>query len=177
MDQRIALLRGINVGKAKRVPMAELKRVVTHLGFGDVRTLLNSGNVVFSVPPTHRGDPAAQIAAAVATELGVTARVVVLTAAEWRAAMAELPYAEVADPSRLLVMFPCEAGTLAALEPLQGTDWSPAELHVGRHAAFVWCPDGILQTKLPDAVMAALRQGATGRNWATVDKLGAMLSA
>ena len=52
----IALLRGINVGKAKRVAMAELRALVEKLGYGDVRTLLNSGNVVFSTEPEQSLD-------------------------------------------------------------------------------------------------------------------------
>lgn len=175
MDERIALLRGVNVGKAKRVAMADLKQLMAGLGFGDVRTLLNSGNVVFSVRPKHRGDPAKQIAEAVASDLGVTCRVLVRTAAEWRAAMAELPYESVPEPSRLLVMFPCDPGALRLLDSLRAEDWSPAELHVGRHAAFLWCPDGLLSTPLGDVVMKALRDEGTGRNWATVGKLEAML--
>jgi uncharacterized protein (DUF1697 family) len=175
MDQRIALLRGINVGKAKRVPMAALKDLMAGLGFADVRTLLNSGNVVFTVPPKHRGDPAQQIASAIAASLGVVCRVLVLTAAEWRAAMAEMPHADVPEASRLVVMFPCEPGALQRLDPLRATDWQPAELHVGRHAAFLWCPDGLLATPLGDTVMKAMRDEGTGRNWATVTRLAAML--
>ncbi len=78
----VALLRGINVGRAKRVAMADLRALVESLGYLEVRTLLNSGNVVFTVPRGARGDPAARIEKAIATELGVTSRVIVITAAE-----------------------------------------------------------------------------------------------
>src|SRR5262245_8002074 len=75
---QVALLRGINVGTAKRVAMADLRALVEGLGYGDVRTLLNSGNVVFSVPRTAKGDPAARIEKALAAKLGVSSRILVL---------------------------------------------------------------------------------------------------
>jgi uncharacterized protein (DUF1697 family) len=53
----VALLRGINVGKAKRVAMADLRALLEELGYADVRTLLNSGNVVFTAPRAAKGDP------------------------------------------------------------------------------------------------------------------------
>jgi len=80
-ERRVALLRGINVGRAKRLAMADLRALVEDLGYGDVRTLLNSGNIIFTVPRTKRGDAAARIEKAIASRLGVSARVYVLTAA------------------------------------------------------------------------------------------------
>jgi uncharacterized protein (DUF1697 family) len=59
--RRVALLRGINVGRAKRVAMADLRELVESLGYREVRTLLNSGNVVFTVPSGVRGDSARRI--------------------------------------------------------------------------------------------------------------------
>ena len=79
----VALLRGINVGTAKRVAMADLRGVLTGLGYDDVRTLLNSGNVVFSAPP-RSGDPSKRIEKEIEKKLGVSSRVTVLTAADCR---------------------------------------------------------------------------------------------
>src|SRR5438034_11226167 len=90
-QRRIALLRGINVGRAKRVAMADLRALVESLGYVDVRTLLNSGNVIFSVPPAAPGDAAARIEEAMIAQLGVPARVIVLTAAEIAAAVTDNP--------------------------------------------------------------------------------------
>src|SRR5207247_1514794 len=81
-SRQVALIRGINVGRAKRVAMADLRVLVEGLGYGDVRTLLNSGNVVFTTPRAAPGNAAARIEKALATELGVSARVTVLTAKE-----------------------------------------------------------------------------------------------
>ena len=73
----VALLRGINVGKAKRIAMAELRAVVEGLGYGDVKTLLNSGNVVFNTPDPDPIKTADQIETAIARVLGVASRVTV----------------------------------------------------------------------------------------------------
>jgi hypothetical protein len=87
----VGLLRGINVGHAKRVAMADLRALVEKLGYGDVRTLLNSGNIVFTGPGASPEDAAARIEAALSSRLGVSARVTVLTAAQLAAAAAANP--------------------------------------------------------------------------------------
>ncbi|HZW81825.1 MAG TPA: DUF1697 domain-containing protein, partial [Candidatus Deferrimicrobium sp.] len=78
--KQVALIRGINVGRAKRVAMAELRALVEDLGYSDVRTLLNSGNIVFAAPGTDKLDSAARIEETLSSRLGVSARVIVLTA-------------------------------------------------------------------------------------------------
>src|SRR5262245_25439905 len=103
-SRHVALIRGINVGRAKRVAMAELRAVSENLGYGDVGTLLDSGNVVFTAPRAAAGDAAVRIEEALANGLGVSARVTVLSAVELAAAVTENPLLEVAnDPSRFLV--------------------------------------------------------------------------
>src|SRR5688572_11970726 len=101
--RHVALLRGINVGRAKRVAMADLRALVEGLGYGDVRTLLNSGNVVFTVRRAAKSDPASRIEKALAAQLGIASRVTVLTAPELAAVVEQNPLLKVADdPSRLL---------------------------------------------------------------------------
>src|SRR5438046_8701817 len=102
-DRQVALIRGINVGRAKRVAMADLRALVEGLGYRDVATLLNSGNVVFTVPAGMKGTPSSRIEQAIAVRLGVSARVTVVTALELAAIVAESPFVDVDDPSRLLV--------------------------------------------------------------------------
>lgn len=171
----IALRRGINVGKAKRVSMADLKSLVEGLGCRDVRTLLNSGNVAF----TARAKPevaATRIERAVAERTGVSARVTVLTAAELVSAVAENPLLHVADdPTRLLVAVFNAPADRSRVEPLLKRDWAPERLAIGPRVAYLWCPDGILASKLGTAVGRALGDAVTSRNWATVLKLHALL--
>src|SRR5687767_4217155 len=118
-DRRVALLRGINVGKAKRVAMADLRRLFEDLGYGDVRTLLNSGNVVFTLPRKPSADLQVKLSKAVADRTGVSCRVVVLDAEEVAEAVNGNPLASVAkDPTRLLLVALGDAAAAAALKPL-----------------------------------------------------------
>jgi uncharacterized protein (DUF1697 family) len=174
-DSQVALIRGINVGKAKRVAMADLRALVEDLGYGDVKTLLNSGNVVFTAPGVAPGDAAAHIEGALAKRTGVSARVTVLTARELATVIAENPLAEVADnPSRLLVAVLMDKADRRRLEPLAKQDWTPETLALGTRAAYLWCAGGILASRLPEAVSRALGDAVTTRNWATMTKLQAL---
>jgi uncharacterized protein (DUF1697 family) len=173
--RRIALLRGINVGSAKRVAMADLRDLVAGLGYRDVRTLLNSGNVVFDAPSATAGDPAARIEKSLEAKLGVSARVTVLTAAELASIVEENPLRSIAkDPSRLLVAVPSSTADRRRLVPLTKEDWSPDALALGKRAAYLWCAGGILESRLAQSLGRTLRDAVTTRNWATMLKLHAL---
>lgn len=175
MPTLVALLRGINVGKAKRVAMADLRKLVERLGYGDVRTLLNSGNVVFSAPSADTRKAAARIEQALLDATGVSARVVVLTAAELEAAVKGNPLLEVAaDPARLLAAFLADPADRSKIEPLRARKWGREALGVGPRVAYLWCADGILKSALLEEVWRAVGGGLTTRNWATVLKLHAL---
>jgi len=176
--RHVALIRGINVGRAKRVAMADLRALVGDLGYRDVRTLLNSGNVVFTVPASVRTDPARSIEQAITARLGIPARVTVLTAAELAVVVAENPLGEVAtDPSRLLVTFLTNRADRKRLLPLARQDWTPDVLAVGARVAYLWCPKGMLESRLAETVSRLLAGAATTRNWATVTKLHVLVES
>jgi uncharacterized protein (DUF1697 family) len=168
----VALLRGINVGNAKRVAMADLRTLVEKLGYGDVRTLLNSGNMVFTGPGASAEEAAARIEAALSRRLGVSARVTVLTAAELAAAVSGNPLGDVAtDPSRLLVAVLANPADRSRLKPLAKQDWAPEALAIGTRVAYLWCPGGIIASRVAKAVGRVLGDAVTMRNWATCTKL------
>ncbi len=174
----VAFLRGINVGRAKRVAMADLRALVEGLGYRDVRTLLNSGNVVFTAPRASPAAVAARIEAALAERLGLASRVTALAAEELAAAVAGNPLvAGDRDPSRLLVAVSGDSEGLRRLAPLAGEDWSPEALALGARVAYLWCPAGVLEIRLPEAVGRALGDAVTTRNWATMTKLDALLKS
>lgn len=174
-DRRVALLRGINVGKAKRIAMADLKALFEELGYRDVQTLLNSGNVAFTVPASSKGDAGARVERALIERIGVPARVTVLTAAELDAIVEENPLLSIAkDPSRLLVVVPSTMKDKAKLEPLLDEPWKPDALACGRRAAYAWCAKGVLESPLAIRIGRELRDAVTSRNWATVLKLQAL---
>lgn len=176
MDGRlVALIRGINVGRAKRVAMADLRAMVEGLGYRRVRTLLNSGNLVLEGRDVTPGDVAERIEGALVAQLGISARVTVLGAAELAAAVADNSLLEVADnPARLLVAFLREPADRARLEPLLGEDWGAEALEAGARVAYLWCPDGVRTSRLAQAVDRVLGDVVTTRNWATVLKLHAL---
>ena len=168
----LALLRGINVGQAKRVAMADLRALMADLGYGEVRTLLNSGNVVFTVPRTARGDVGTRIERAIASRLGVSTRVTVLTAAELATIARDNPLLKIADnPSRLLVSILSNPADRSRLKPLVRETWAPEAIALGRRAAYLWCPHGILESRVGAAVGRVLGDAGTARNWATILKL------
>jgi uncharacterized protein (DUF1697 family) len=167
----VALLRGINVGTAKRVAMAELRDVMTGLGYRDVRTLLNSGNVVFSAPP-RAGDPTKRIEKEIEKQLGVASRVTVLTAAELDVAVRGNSLVKVAThPSRLMVGALATRDDRARLEPLTRRRWGPERLALGERVCYLWCPDGVIDSPLMKEVGRAVGDAITSRNWSTIQKL------
>jgi uncharacterized protein (DUF1697 family) len=168
----LALLRGINVGKAKRVAMADLRALVADLVYLEVRTSLNSGNVIFTVPRAARGDPAGRIERAIVSRLGVSTRVTVLTAAELAAIVRDNPLLGVAKhPSRLLVSVLANPADRARLKPLVRQAWVPEAVALGTRVCYLWCPSGILESRLAEAVNRVLGDATTARNWATILKL------
>ncbi|HEV8124869.1 MAG TPA: DUF1697 domain-containing protein [Gemmatimonadales bacterium] len=176
-SRHIALLRGINVGKAKRVAMAELRALFEQLGFRDVRTLLNSGNVVFTViRPKKNLGPALE--KAIAERLGVTSRVTILTAAELDAIVAANPLLKVAtNHSRLMVSVVNSAADMERLQPLLKREWGADRIGVGPRVAYLWCPDSILDSEVAIAVAKMLGDGVTSRNWTTISKLHALVKS
>jgi uncharacterized protein (DUF1697 family) len=175
MPTFIALLRGVNVGKAKRVPMEALRSLLVDLGYAGPRTLLNSGNAVFRAPGTSAPAHARAIARAISNGLRVEVPVVVKSARQLAAIIDENPFARAAtDHSRLLVAFTPDEHSLAALASIEALVAPPEEFVVGDHAAYLHCPAGILQSKAGEALLGKLGKVATTRNWATTLKLHAL---
>ena len=175
MPTLIALLRGINVGKAKRVAMADLRKLVEKLGYTEVRTLLNSGNVVFKSSSADTAKAAKRIEQALVDGTGVSARVLVISAAELAAAVKENPFLKIADnPSRLLVAFLANPADLAGLKPLLKQDWGKERLAIGSRVAYFWLPEGVIDSKIFAALSRRPSNDVTTRNWATVLKLHAL---
>src|SRR5262249_16227382 len=150
--------------------------LVEALGYGDVRTLLNSGNVVFSVPARVRGDHGPRIEGAITRRLGITSRVIVLTAKEVAEIVREDPLGKVADtPSLLFVMVLGPGFPKAQLQPLAKQKWGPEALALGGRSAYMWCPGGSIESPLNKAVQRLVGDGGTVRNIATMTKLHAMI--
>lgn len=167
MTRWVALLRGVNVGGHRRVPMTDLRDALTAAGFGDVRTYLQSGNAVLDADGGE-ADVAARVRALLADGMGVDCDVMVRSAEEMRAVAARNPWPDrVEDPTKLHVVFLGQA-----------PDGAPATRHVGPREevrldgreVWVWYGDGAGRSRL---VVDAGIPG-TARNWRTVSALVAL---
>ena len=177
MGTLVLLLRGINVGGHNRLPMGDLRAVVAGLGFDDVRTHLQSGNVVCAGAgrPVEVADA---LSGAIAEELGLRVPVVARTGAEWGALVAANPFAGVEeDPKKLHVTFladvpdPDRVGGLEA----QAGEFAPDRFVVRGPEVYLHFPGGYADTPLQNAVLEKrLGQVATTRNWRTVTALAAL---
>lgn len=173
---RVALIRGINVGRARRLAMADLRRLMEEEGLRNVRTLIASGNAVFDAGRTTAPTAARRIEAALVRH-GVPARAVVLTAAELATVIAENPLPGADQPSRLFVAVFLPGADRAALAPLLRRDWGPERIAVGSRAAYFWCPLGSAASDLVPAVTRVVGDQITVRNWATITRLHQMATA
>ncbi len=172
----VVLLRGINVGKAKRIPMAELKALLSGLGCSAVKTLLNSGNAVVEIARATPASLAKKVEAAIVTRFGFEVPTVALSAVEFRSIVDANPYAsDHADPGRLLVAFCLQRDTLAGLAAVTAHVVAPERFHVGPQAAYLDAVNGILDSKAAVALLGKSGQAVTTRNWATVQKIAALL--
>jgi uncharacterized protein (DUF1697 family) len=174
VSECIALIRGINVGRAKRISMSDLRALFVDLRFLNVRTLLNSGNVLFRSPRPNVVKLAAAIEAAISEQCGFSARVTVIRAEDLARIIRENPLLELAtDDSRHLVAFASAPESLKRLRPLLKESWGPDALAITPRAAYLWCATGILDSKLNLALARKAGDSVTTRNWATVLKLQA----
>jgi uncharacterized protein (DUF1697 family) len=165
MARQIALLRGINVGGNKRVEMARLRALMEELGYFDVRTYVNSGNVVFSGP--RRSER--HLEAAIEKTFGFPVPVVLRSRDELAAVVKANPLRDVAtDPAKHLVVF-CAAQASTDLDP---ADFAPETFHVLGREVYLWAPGGIGTSPLAKALATkSLGAKSTARNWRTVEKL------
>jgi uncharacterized protein (DUF1697 family) len=176
MARFVALFRGINVGKAKRIAMADLRALLGKLGYTDVQTLLNSGNAVFSAEEGRPAEHAARIRTAVAKKLGVDASVVVKSERDIAAIIKGNTIDDgAAAASRFLVAVWDQPSIHAELESFARADWAPEKVHVNKHAAYLWCANGILESKAIEGFFKATKNEGTTRNWATLNKIHALL--
>lgn len=170
-----ALLRGINVGGAKKVPMAELRTLMTGLGLDDVRTYLQSGQAVFTA---GRGDAqswADAITKAVADHFGFAVDVIVRDHAYLAATVAACPFpaAELEGKQLHVTYFSAPVGA-ERFEDIDRAAFLPEEFRLGDRCLYLYAPDGLGRSKLAEQLAKPRRTKgviATSRNWNTAVKL------
>jgi uncharacterized protein (DUF1697 family) len=175
MTRQVALLRGINLGSVRRVAMADLRDVVAGCGYGDVRTVLQSGNVVLSSDAAPE-EVARELEHAILAKLGVDSRVLVRTRDELAAVVARDPFGDVADdPRRYQVSFLSAEPDARLVRDLAAEDVAPERFVVHGREVYAWHPNGIQRSPLARLLSEdRLGVAATARNWNTVTKLLAL---
>lgn len=168
-----ALLRGINVGRNKRIAMADLRALVEGLGHQSVRTHLQSGNIVFDSPKRSAKPLEAALEKAIASELGMDVTVMVRRSEELAAVVAATPFGgRTDDPKQIHVAFLSERPKAAAVKGFGIEEFAPDEMAVIGREAHLLYPDGYARTKLTNAVIEKqLGVRSTSRNWRTVTAL------
>lgn len=174
--RHISFIRGINVGKAKRIAMVELRALAGELGYTNVRTLRNSGNLIFDTTRAKGKTASRKIEKELYSRLNVAARVVTLTEEELHEIILKNPLSNVAtEPSRLLIAILEDPNDGVLLRSILEQDWTPALIALVGRGVYLWCPGGVLASPLAKAVCRALGEKVTTRNWATMLKIEEML--
>lgn len=174
MPTYVAILRGINVSGQKKIPMAELRQILERHEWKNLKTYIQSGNVVFETTPKDPLELSGKIAESIMKQYGFEVPVITLTAAEIRSIIDANPFAN-KDLSKVHVTF-------LAIEPDPGlvkqlpVSNNPKEAYrVMGKAVYVYCPDGYGRTKIHNMFFEKkLKVTATTRNWKTCLQLAAM---
>ncbi|MET7620750.1 DUF1697 domain-containing protein [Streptomyces sp. NPDC005408] len=170
-----ALLRGINVGGHKKVPMAELRELLTELGHTDVTTYLQSGNAVFSSASADEKAIGTALERAIEKRFGFGVDCLVRSAPYLKAVADDCPFpADELEGKQLHVTYFSEPVGPERLASIDTAAYLPEEFRLGDRALYLYAPNGLGRSKLAEALAKPrLFKGiiATSRNWNTVLKL------
>ncbi|MFE1033413.1 DUF1697 domain-containing protein [Streptomyces sp. NPDC058807] len=176
-----ALLRGINVGGAKKLPMADLRALLEELGHDAVRTHLQSGQAVFA---SGRGDEeslAAELTRAIGKRFGFAVDVIVRDHAYLRAVADACPFpAADLEPRQLHVTYFSAPVDEERFAPVDRSAFQPEDFRLGDRALYLYAPNGLGRSRLAEALARPrMTKGliATTRNWNTVTKLVELTAA
>lgn len=173
----VALIRGINVGGNQKLSMMDLRGLMSALGYTDVTTYIQSGNVVFTSARDHPAEREREIELQITRDTGLEVSVMIRTQVELAAVIEGNPFQEATSrPTELHVSFlsaPPDERQLAEVDPGQ---FEPDEYRLGDRVLYLRCPNGVGRSKLA-AYPWERRLGvrATSRNWNTVTTLLSML--
>ena len=181
MPRYVALLRGINVGGRNKVAMADLRQTAADLGYTDVSTYIQSGNLLFAADEDDTSTLAAALQRRITERLGVRPAVVVISAAELARVIAGNPFPDAPNPRLVHAVFRNDdlresgiAAIAAAVQTARASGSRDEAVVVGR-TLFLHTPDGFGRSKLAAQLVGPSASG-TARNWATVTTLMALLT-
>jgi uncharacterized protein (DUF1697 family) len=178
MQKILTILRGINVGGKKLIPMAELKVLYTELGFKNVNTYIQSGNVVFETDNADIAEIKNLIESKIAENYNFNVPVIIRTAQEIEAVLKDNPFLKqmYIEKDRLHITFLAEMPAPEHVEKMSDQKFHPERFIVHKQEVYLYCPHGYGNTKLNNNYFESkLKVTATTRNWKTVNKLAEML--
>lgn len=176
MNTYISMLRGINVSGQKQVRMADLKNLYESMGFENVRTYVQSGNVIFESAEKDEAKLSKQIEAKIEETFGFSVPVLVRTAQDFKRIVENHPFTK-EDPAGVLVTFLHERPARSKLDDLSSYEDKVDQFAIGEQEIFLFCPGGYGKTKLSNTFFEKkLGVAATTRNWKTVNMLYEMAS-
>ena len=172
MPTYISLLRGINLGSRNQIKMPDLQALYTDLGFSEVQTYIQSGNVVFQSGKSATASLERQLAAAIEQRFGFPVPVIVRTLDELKAVRDNNPFLR-AEPGigekELHVTFLGDAPAPDRIEKLEAVPAGEDRFRLDGRDVYLHCPNGYGRTKLSNTVIEnKLKVPATTRNWRTV---------
>jgi len=174
VPRQVALLRGINLGSNRRVSMGDLRTLLEDQGYEDVRTHLQSGNVVLSSPVSGARLERA-LERQLADGLGIEVEVLVRSRKQLADVVARNPLGKLAkDPSRYLVSFLRSKPPAKVERELEAADVAPEQFVLEGRELYAWHPGGVQRSKLNKLLAQKLGVTATARNWNTVTRLLAL---
>ncbi|MFL5482193.1 MAG: DUF1697 domain-containing protein [Gemmatimonadaceae bacterium] len=174
MTTHIALVRGINVGGHRQVGMTDLRNFLAALGMENVRSLLQSGNLVFESKVRTGSELERFLESEALDRLSLEADFIVRTPDEWKAIIRQNPFRKEAekDSGHLVVMFLKSEPDVADIVALQGDIRGREVVRAKGKHAYIYFPDGQGRSKLTHSVLEKRLGRGTGRNWNTILKLG-----
>ena len=171
-DRWVILVRGINLGKNKRLAMADFRALLEGLGYEEVKTHLNTGNALVTAAKTTAGKVEREVAGKLEGDLGLAVKVMARSAREWAAVVEGNPFVkEGLDPKTLQAALLSKRPTAAKTKALDPNAYVPDRFAFSDRVVYLHMPNGFMGSKLPDWEKV-LGVDATIRSWSVVAKLG-----
>ncbi|WP_335869450.1 DUF1697 domain-containing protein [Bacillus sp. 2205SS5-2] len=176
MTTYISLLRGINVSGKNKIKMVDLKKCYESLGLRDVRTYIQSGNVLFTSDHKKQTEVATLIERGIEETFDLAVSVLTRSKKEWTSMVEERPFS-IEDPAKMHVTFLAEPANRYIEEPIRNKKSESEDFSISQKEVYLLCPDGYGKTKLTNTfIEKSAGVKATTRNWKTVMKLAEMMT-
>ncbi|BDC99575.1 DUF1697 domain-containing protein [Persicobacter psychrovividus] len=171
MTKKIAILRGINVGGKRKILMADLRSVCEGLGWTDVKTYIQSGNVLF-MSDRSNAELEIELEKAIKAHFGFDVPVIIRTSQEMEGIVEHNPFVKDAEIAQLHLVFLKEVPMATQIEEALVHNFEPDQFHVAGQEVYLYCAGAYHKTKMSNNFFEKkLKVGATTRNWKTVLKL------